>query len=149
MASVNSLTHPVASVIVCATFLVIALWHLYMAWSPAKGANGSVPSLDGKPLFVPSTRATILVAVMLVLFAGLVAATAGLLQLAVPRATLRWLSYVLAAGLFARAVGDFRFVGFFKRVRGTPFATLDYFLYSPICLLLAAGVSWIAYDATP
>lgn len=145
----NRLTHDTVAVIVCAMFLMIALWHLYMAWSPRTGANGSVPSVDGRPLFVPSAGATILVAVMLVLFAGLVAATAGLLQLAVPRPTLRWLSYLLAAGLFARAVGDFRFVGFFKRVRGTRFATLDYFLYSPICLLLAAGVALIAYATAP
>jgi hypothetical protein len=70
-------------------------------------------------------------------------------QLAVPPPTLRWLSYLLAAGLFARAVGDFRFLGFFKRVRGTRFATLDYFLYSPICLLLAAGVTLIAHATAP
>ena len=143
----NKLTDDPLAVIVCAIFLAIALWHLYMAWSPATGANGSVPSTDGKPIFVPSFRATILVAVMLVLFAGLVASTAGLLQLAVPTATLRLLSYLLATGLFARAVGDFRFVGFFKSVRGTRFATLDYFLYSPICLLLAAGVARVAYTA--
>ena len=42
-------------------FLTIALWHLYMAWSPRTGANGSVPSVDGRPLFVPSAGATILV----------------------------------------------------------------------------------------
>ena len=145
----NKLTHDPLALIVCATFLAIAVWHLYMAWSPATDASGSVPSKDGKPLFVPSARATVLVAVMLVLFAGLVAATAGLLQVSIPGAMLRWLSYLLAAGLFARAVGDFRFVGFFKRVRGTRFATLDYFVYSPICLLLAAGVARIAYGTAP
>jgi hypothetical protein len=145
----NQLTHDTVAVIVCAMFVTIALWHLYMAWSPRTGATGSVPSVDGRPLFVPSTGATILVAIMLVLFACLVAATAGFVQVAVPQPTLRWLSYLLAAGLFARAVGDFRFVGFFKCVRGTRFATLDYLLYSPICLLLAAGVALIAYATAP
>jgi hypothetical protein len=41
-------------------------------------------------------------------------------------------------------VGEFKYVGFFKRVRGTRFATLDTLVYSPLCLLLAAGVAWVA-----
>jgi hypothetical protein len=55
-----------------------------------------------------------------------------------------WLSYGLALGLLARAVGDFKYVGFSKRVRGTPFARLDTWIYSPLCLLLALGVALVA-----
>jgi lipopolysaccharide/colanic/teichoic acid biosynthesis glycosyltransferase len=47
-------------------------------------------------------------------------------------------------GLIARAVGEFKYVGFFKRVRDSKFATLDTFVYSPLCLLLAAGVALVA-----
>jgi hypothetical protein len=32
---------------------------------------------------------------------------------------LSWLSLALALGLLARAIGEFRYVGFFKRVRGS------------------------------
>lgn len=77
-------------------------------------------------------------------FAGLIAATAGVLAVGVPRVVLSGLSYALAFGLPLRAVGDSRYVGFFKRVRGSTFATLDTFVYSPLCLLLAAGVALVA-----
>jgi hypothetical protein len=50
----------------------------------------------------------------------------------------------LALGLLARAIGEFRYVGFFKRVRGSRFARLDTLLYSPLRLLLAVGVAFIA-----
>jgi len=82
--------------------------------------------------------------VVLLLFAGLVAATAGLVPLALPPVLLTWMSYALALGLLARAIGEFKYVGFFKRVRGSRFATLDTFVYSPLCLLLAAGVAAVA-----
>ena len=95
-------------------------------------------------MFVPSTAATIAVGVVLALFALLVAATAGLVSLAVPRFVLIWLSYGLALGLLARAVGEFKYVGFFKRVRDSRFAVLDTLFYSPLCLLLSIGVALVA-----
>ena len=128
---------------VCVTFVALALWHFYMALKPH--GEGAVPSVNGRPLFVPSRRATLAVGIVLVLFAGLVAATAGLLAVGLPRAVLSWLSYGLALGLLLRAVGEFRYVGLFKRVRGTKFAVLDTFVYSPLCLLLAAGVALVAF----
>ena len=130
----------------CAVFLVLAGWHVYMAVMPrvGSGESGAVPSVGGKPLFVPSRHATLAVAVVLLLFAGLVAATAGLVPLALPPVWLAWMSYALALGLLARAIGEFKYVGFFKRVRGSRFATLDTFVYSPLCLLLAAGVATVA-----
>jgi hypothetical protein len=47
-------------------------------------------------------------------------------------------------GLVARAIGEFKYLGFFKRVTGSKFARLDTLLYSPLCLLLAVGVTFVA-----
>jgi Protein of unknown function (DUF3995) len=132
------------TMVVCLTFLVLALWHFYMALLPSSGKSGAVPSVEGKPLFVPSRKATIAVGIVLVLFASLVAGTGGILSLGLPSVVLSWFSCALALGLAARAVGEFKYVGFFKRVRGSKFATLDTFVYSPLCLLLAAGVALVA-----
>lgn len=131
--------------LVCAVFVVLGFWHFYMASRPSARENSAVPSVNGKPLFVPSRRSTVLVAIVLCLFAALVAATAGWLATGLPPYLLRWASYALALGLMARAVGDLRYVGFFKTVRGTPFAKMDTLLYSPLCLLMSAGVAAVAY----
>jgi hypothetical protein len=131
--------------VVCVVFIVLALWHFRMARAPAAGASGAVPSVEGKPLFVPSTMATVAVGIALLSFAVLVAATSGLLSVALPGVVLVWLSYGLALGLLGRAVGEFRYVGFFKRVRGSRFATLDTWVYSPLCLFLAIGVAFVAF----
>jgi len=132
------------TVVVSLAFVLLACWHFWMALMPSTGRTGAVPTANGKPLFVPSVKATIAVGIVLILFAGLVAATGGMVSVGLPPGALAWLSYALAAGLLARAIGEFRYVGFFKRVRGSRFATLDTFFYSPLCLLLAAGVLLVA-----
>lgn len=131
-------------VAVTSAFVLLALWHFYMALVPPSGKGGAVPSENGKPLFMPSAGATVAVGVVLALFAALVAANAGIFSIGVPRFALSWLSYALALGLLARAIGEFRHVGFFKRNRGSRFATLDTFVYSPLCVLLSAGVATVA-----
>jgi hypothetical protein len=130
--------------ILSSVFALIAVWHFYMALAPRRGVPGAVPSVDGKPVFVPTRSATITVGVALLLFALLVLATAGAIPLGAPQIALSWLSYALALGLLGRAVGEFRYVGFFKRVHGTKLARLDTLVYSPLCLLLAAGVALVA-----
>jgi hypothetical protein len=135
----NTLPHLVSFV-----FAALAVWHFYMAFVPSTGARGAVPSSGDTPLFVPTRGATAAVGIVLLLFATLVLATAGIISLGVPRIALSWLSYALGLGLLGRAVGEFKYVGFFKRVRDTKFARLDTLVYSPLCLLLAAGVTVVA-----
>jgi hypothetical protein len=129
---------------VCLAFVALALWHFYMALVPGSGQIGAVPSVDGKPLFAPTRTATAAVGAVLLVFSGLVVATAGIVSVGLPRVVLSSLSYALAVGLLGRAIGEFKYVGFFKRVRGTKFARLDTLLYSPLCLLLAVGVALVA-----
>jgi hypothetical protein len=127
-----------------AVFVLLSCWHIGMAVAPAP-AQGAVPSVDGKSLFTPSRAATLMVAIVLLLFAALMAATGGMIQTGLSSALLTGLCYALATGLLLRAIGDFKYLGLFKRVRGSRFATLDTFLYSPLCLLLASGVALLAY----
>jgi hypothetical protein len=135
------------AVAVCLVFVALAIWHIGMVMWPTLGESAAVPSIEGKPLFVPSRKNTIAVAIALLLFAGLVAATAGVLSVGLPRVALSWLSFGLALGLLARGIGEFKYVGLFKRVRGSRFATLDTWVYSPLCLLLAVGVWYVAHGA--
>nr|WP_254844256.1 DUF3995 domain-containing protein [Leptospira santarosai] len=44
---------------------------------------------------------------------------------------------LLSAMFLFRAIGDFRLVGFFKKIRGTKFAKNDTAFFSPLCLLLS------------
>jgi hypothetical protein len=46
--------------------------------------------------------------------------------------------------LALRAIGEFRYVGLFKRVRESRFAALDTRVYTPLCVALAAAVFYLA-----
>ncbi len=133
-------------IIVCTVFGMLAVWHFVMAFGDLSGQSAAVPSVEGKPLFTPSRAATIAVGIVLILFGLLVATTSGMLQIGLPKLLLVWLSNALALGLLARAIGDFKYVGFFKRVCGSRFARMDTLVYSPLCLLLAAGVASVAFQ---
>jgi len=44
--------------------------------------------------------------------------------------------WAIPAIFLLRALGDFRYVGFFKKVKTTPFAKADTKFFSPLCLML-------------
>jgi Protein of unknown function (DUF3995) len=139
----------IAAIAVVAVFALLALVHVYWALGGQAGSLGAVPEVHERPAFVPTASATFSVAIGLVACAVLVAASAGLVVSKVPATWVTWMAYALAFVLLARAVGDFRLVGFFKRVRGTRFARLDSAVYAPLCLILALAVFYVAYVHQP
>jgi hypothetical protein len=132
------------ALVVIASFALLALIHAYWALGGRAGSNAAVPEVDQRPAFVPSASGTFTVAVGLAACAALVAASAGFIISAIPSPWITWLAYALAVALLARAVGDFRMVGFFKRIRGTRFSRLDSAVYAPLCLALAVAVFYVA-----
>lgn len=125
-------------------FLLSSL-HVYWALGGRLGLSAALPQREpgGPPAFVPGAPITFAVAAVLALGGVVALGLGGYLQpQLVPDSWLRALAGAGAVAFAARAVGDFRLVGFFKRVRGTRFARWDSALHSPLCALLAAG--WLA-----
>ena len=126
------------------TFVVLALLHMSWALGLAPIGGAGVPEIGGKPTFVPGRGATLAVAAALLAAAFVVAARSGLLG-ALSQSRLVGLACgVLGLVFVARAVGEFRLVGFFKTVKGTQFAYWDTMFYSPLCLVLGVCALWLA-----
>jgi uncharacterized protein DUF3995 len=122
-------------------FLLSAL-HVYWALGGRRGWPAAVPQRapGGPAAFVPGPPLTFAVAAVLALGGMVALGLGGWLQpQLVPDAWLRVLGAAGAAAFGARALGDFRLVGFFKQVRGTTFARWDTALHSPLCALLSLG----------
>lgn len=124
-----------------AIFGSLSLIHVYWLLGGQSGRFAAIPEVDGKPMFQPSASATFVVAIGLALCALLIAATAGILMLPLSQTMLAWMTRTLAVLLLLRAIGDFRLVGFFKRIRDTRFARFDTAVYSPLCLAMAIGTA--------
>jgi len=126
-------------------FALLSLLHAHWACGGIWGRAAAVPERDGRPVFTPSRLACGLVALGLAGCGALVAALAGWLSLPMGHGLRRGSGYAMAILFLARAIGDFRLVGFFKRQQGTRFADLDTRLYSPLCLALSLGVFWLLH----
>jgi hypothetical protein len=100
--------------------------------------------VDGKPLFQPSRWATVAVALALFCAATVVAIRSGILSVPAPGFLAVVGCWGLAAVFGLRAIGDFRYLGFFKRVTATRFARADTFVYSPLCAVLAVMTATVA-----
>ena len=115
----------------------LAVIHVYWASGGTIGKSVAIPKRDSKPLFAPTPFTTFLVALALFAMAALNAAKIGwIAEDGISRFADAGL-WITAAIFLLRAVGDFRYVGFFKRHRDSRFAALDTMASSPICLLLA------------
>ncbi|HEY1722524.1 MAG TPA: DUF3995 domain-containing protein [Magnetospirillaceae bacterium] len=119
----------------------IAGLHVFWALGGHIGQSAAVPERNGKPAFKPGPIATFAVAVALVVAVLLVAAHLGWIASPVPTGLVRVLVWMIVVAFAARAIGDFRYVGFFKRVRDTRFARLDTRVFSPLCAVLAIAVT--------
>jgi hypothetical protein len=110
--------------------------HIYWAVGGRGGRTAAVPTVDDRPLLSPSRTATVVVAALLVASAALL--VGGALEWS-PRITFRVGCAGVGVVLLARAVGERRYLGFWKRERGTQFARRDTWLYSPLCLALGSA----------
>lgn len=129
-------------------FSALALLHVY--WALGNGGTnaltGTIPERAGKPLFKPGRGITLIVALGLFGFALTVFGILGYLPF-VPS----WLFRLGVSGIallfFLRALGDFRYLGFTKTIRNTPFARNDTRYYAPLCLVLALSAAFLALYA--
>jgi hypothetical protein len=119
--------------------------HVYWAFGGQGGRKGAIPELDGKPLFRPGRAGTLGVAFLLAVAGALVLGRAAVGPRLVPSVFCRWGAWGVAAAFTGRAIGDFNYVGFFKRRRATVFAGLDTHLYSPLSLSLGVGAAIVAW----
>lgn len=123
--------------------LTISGIHFFWAFGGKWGADAAIPTnQEGKKMLnsagnFPSVFATLIVAFGLLAMALLHLEKVQSLGFPIPS----WIDAYglkIIAGIFLfRAIGDFHYVGVFKKIKETKFAILDTKYYSPLCLLLS------------
>jgi hypothetical protein len=131
----------VAAAVASLVFASLAVVHVYWAFGGHRGGAAAVPTVGEQAVFSPSSAATLAVALLLAASAVIVIGGAREWD---PPVLFEIGCAGIAAVLLARAIGDRRYVGLLKRVRDTDFARRDTWLYSPLCLVLAAVTAAVA-----
>jgi len=119
-------------------FICIASIHIYWALGGKKWILSVIPTLSNSsetPLFEPRIIDTIAVAVSFLLFAWVIGMKAKLFALLwFQPIYLTYITFGITFIFLLRAIGEFKYVGFFKKVKETTFAQMDSHIYSPLCL---------------
>lgn len=126
-------------------FAVIALLHFYWAFGGSTPGMAAIPTVGGKQAFTPSAFGTAMVALAFVAAALVALGQIGYLGEIVPHWIFRAGLFIISVLFLLRAVGEFKMVGFFKTLTGTPFASMDTWVYSPLCLFIAVAAFIVAF----
>jgi len=137
------------AILVAVAFAGLAILHIYWALGGKLDIKKVIPVANGDPVFTPGVLGTFAVAVALVCFAAVALALGfcGVIS-ANYQPYLKFPGFAIGAVLIIRAIGEFRYVGFFKRVRGSDFSTYDSWIYSPFCLLAGGAFLLLAASQT-
>lgn len=130
--------------------VLCALAALHARWAVRNRFESTfvIPKVDGQYVFIPSRAATSMVAFALFCAALVALAQGQVIALDVPPLLVLVAAYAAGAVFVLRAIGDFRLVGYFKRVRHTSFARWDTRLFSPLSALMGTAFLYLAYVAS-
>ncbi|MCU0444108.1 MAG: DUF3995 domain-containing protein [Microscillaceae bacterium] len=128
-------------------FVVLSALHIYWALGGRLYWAAALPQFSsGKQVFVPSVGATWLVAWGLLGFAGATVAALPAFPHILSIPIVFWLNLAIGSIFLLRAIGDFKYIGFSKKIKNTAFARQDTRWYSPLCAVLAGSSFLIAFN---
>lgn len=139
----------VSGFIVSIIFTFLSLVHFYWAFSGNAMQEYVIPELNNAKIFTPSKMMTSVIGLGLLLFAFVILGHIGVFELLYLNSVFEYGTWLIALIFFGRAVGDFKFVGFFKKIKNTKFAFWDTRLYSPLSLLISILTILVIYNNTP
>lgn len=141
---------PIAGLTAAFIFFLASAVHTYWALRPSpKGTSTALPSLANRAAFRPSRKLTLLVAFGLSVCGLLLLGKLAYLGTILPSKFYNYALQLLTLILIFRVIGDFRFIGIFKKIKDTPFARMDTLVYIPLCLILAACCFSVAVGKNP
>ncbi|MBL6448011.1 DUF3995 domain-containing protein [Fulvivirga sp. 29W222] len=125
------------SVINTTILSLLGALHIYWAFGGNWAAKNVLPrTQNGELLFVPRTIDCIVVAAGLLAFASFFMIYSFIPVPSLPKWLITNGLWFIGAIFTIRAIGDFRYVGFMKKIKNNTFASLDTKYYSPLCLYL-------------
>lgn len=118
-------------------FTILGGIHFYWLFGGTWGLKQAIPTKTNEPnnLSIPNF-ATLVVSIILISFGLIYLFKSEILSFH----SQNWLTkygYQIIPYLFLiRAIGEFKYVGFFKKIKNTEFSKADTKIFSPLCLII-------------
>lgn len=123
------------SILLFITFTILGCFHFYWFLGGIWGLQKVIPTKDSNEstLSVPKF-ATLIVALILVFFGLIYLIKSGIIIVRISDSITNFMYWFIPFTFILRAIGEFNYVGFFKKIKNTEFAKTDTKIFSPLCL---------------
>jgi hypothetical protein len=126
------------SLILFLIFLFLSAIHFYWGFGGKWGKNAAIPtSAENTEVISPGLLITFIVAFGLLVVGAFILLKAKFLNVSIPSFLDKSGLWIIAILFIARAIGEFKYLGFFKKIRSTKFGQNDTKYFSPLCMVIA------------
>lgn len=127
----------ILSLILAITFIILALIHFNWSFGGKWGFDKSLPANEkGEIILHPRKIDCAIVGFGLTGFGLFYLLQSGFIALALPDWLMNIIAWIIPTIFILRAIGEFKYVGFFKKIKNTEFGKLDSKLFSPLCFII-------------
>lgn len=127
----------ILSIILFVIFSALGLIHFYWLSGGKWGLEKALPTKNnGEKAIEPPKIATVIVGIGLISFGLIYLIKTGLFNFQVPNWIITYGSWIIPSIFILRAIGDFNYVGIFKKIKNTEFAKADSKWFIPLCLII-------------
>lgn len=118
-------------------FTALGFLHFYWAIGGEYGFSVSLPTKEnGERVLNPKKIDSAIVGLGLISFGAFYLLKTELIEYTLPNWITTYGGWIIPSIFLLRALGDFKYVGFFKQVTKTNFAYMDTKYFSPLCLII-------------
>ncbi|WP_345272293.1 DUF3995 domain-containing protein [Flaviramulus aquimarinus] len=127
----------ILSILLSFVFILLGLIHFNWVIGGKFGFIESLPTKrNGERVLNPKRIDSAIVGIVLIVFGLFYIFKSGLIAYHLPKWIMKYGSWLIPLIFILRAVGEFKYIGFFKSVKKTKFGKLDTKLLSPLCLII-------------
>jgi len=118
-------------------FTILGSIHFNWALGGKFGFENSLPTNEnGERVLNPKKIDSALVGLILFCFGGFYVINVTVLQPILSPNIRNIIGWIIPSVFILRAIGDFKYIGFSKRIKNTPFGKIDTLFYSPLCFII-------------
>ncbi len=130
--------YTVLSITLSTIFITLGIIHFNWVFGGKFGFSASLPTKEtGERILNPKKYDSAAVGLALTFFGLFYLVKFHIIDLYLPEWILNYGRWIIPSIFLLRAIGEFKYLGFFKSIQHTEFAKMDTKLFSPLCLLIA------------
>jgi len=127
----------ILSILISIILIGLGLIHFNWVIGGKFGFSESLPTKEnGERVLNPKKIHSTIVGIGLTAFGIFYILKSGLIEYNLPEWIMKYVGWIIPILFLLRAIGEFKYIGFFKSVKSTDFGKLDYKLFSPLCLII-------------